>query len=545
MNDKFDLTIPRSNDDRVLLALDKDCPVDVLYTMARYDTERDVMLAVAYNANVTPEIINVVLAKLSMTAEELQVKIEQYRKENVMNGLRSTFCPIPWNHVSTNPEGTVRACCQILDTNQYGTANIVKDDGTTLTGADDLTQHRNAPLWKSLRSQFIKGEKPELCKLCWDEESNGVNSHRQRTSKLFPAIISNAVKNTNLDGTIKHIDFPIEYWDLRFGNNCNLKCRTCSPVSSNSWYNDYIALASEEKLVETFKPYITIEKMDNGKTKITDTYNWYDDSKMWQTIIDGLDHTTRFYFTGGEPTINQKHKELLKIIIDRGLAKNINLDYNTNVAGIPSDMFNLWANFKTVNLGMSVDGIYEHFEYIRNPGKWSAAERTLQKIDSAHNLTNITAAFSVTVSTLNVLHILDMQWWMKEQNWKRIIPALTLHTLYKPYMYNIQYLPEEMKFYITKRYTQFINDIVRCFPDDVAFISVVRKQCSSVINYMNAETHARHTWNEFVEFSDRLDVIRGESWRESLSELVTLEEYFHTTRKQAPIIKLQATEKKI
>ena len=544
MNDKFDLSIPRSNDDRILLALDKDCPIGTLHTMAKYDTERDVTLAVAFNVNVTSEIIDVVLAKLSMTPEELQLQIDQYKKENVMNGLRNTFCPIPWNHVSTNPEGTVRACCQILDTNQYGTANIIKDDGTALTGADDVTQHRNAPLWKALRRQFLKGEKPELCKLCWDEEANGVNSHRQRTSRLFPVVISNAVKNTAIDGTIEHDDFPVEYWDLRFGNNCNLKCRTCSPVSSNSWYSDYIALASEESLVETFKPYITIEKMDNGKTRITDTYNWYDDSKMWQTIIDGLEHTTRFYFTGGEPTINQKHKELLKIIIDKGLAKNINLDYNTNVAGIPSDMFNLWANFKTVHLGMSVDGIYEHFEYIRNPGKWAAAERTLQKIDSAHNLTNVTAAFSVTVSTLNVLHILDMQWWMKEQNWKRIIPALTLHTLYKPYMYNIQYLPEEMKFYITKRYTQFINDIVRCFPDDVAFILVVRKQCMAVINYMNAETHEKNTWDEFVKFSERLDIIRGENWRDSLSELVTLEEYYNATRKQKQIIKLQPSNRK-
>lgn len=549
---KFDLSVPHTNEERIEMALDIDCPSEVLSTIATYDTEHDVILAVACNPVSTQSMIDVVLARTGLSTDELATYIATYNNSKSIRKLSETFCPIPWNHVSTNPEGTVRACCQILDFkkpskfefSEYGTGNIIKDDGTTLSSSDNIDEHRNAPMWKSLRSQFIKGEKPELCKLCWNEESNGIGSHRQRTIKIFPDVAAKAVEKTDNDGTITPSDFPIEYWDLRFGNNCNLKCRTCSPVSSNSWYSDYVAMSSEDSLVDNFAPYISIEKDSNNKSIIIDTYNWYDNSVMWENIISGLPHTKRFYFTGGEPTINVKHKELLKIIIDKGLASNIDLDYNTNVAGIPSDMFTLWPQFKSVNLGMSVDGIYEHFEYIRHPGKWSAAERTLRKIDSGTSLSNTKAALSVTVSIMNVLHILDMQWWMREQSWQRIMPVLTLHNLYVPHEYNIQQLPEEMKFFITKRYTKFMNDITRCYPEDYGFVSEIRKQFTSVLNHMNVSVLPTSGWDNFVTLSERLDKIRKEDWKISLPELVILEEYYNATKKQRPIIKLQLSDTK-
>jgi hypothetical protein len=543
MTNKFDLSIPMTSQERIRMVLDIECPLDILSTVAEYDTEHDVILAVACNTKVTQAIKDIVLRRTNLSAENLATYIATYDKNISIRKLSETFCSIPWNHVSTNPEGTVRACCQILDLTGYGSSNIIKDDGTTLSSNDNINEHRNAPLWKSLRSQFLKGEKPKLCKLCWNEEKNGIGSHRQRTIKIFPNVAARALEKTEDDGTIQPHDFPIEYWDLRFGNNCNLKCRTCSPVSSNSWYNDYIAMSDEDSLVKNFSPYIKIEKDSNNKSIIIDTYNWYDNSVMWNNIINDLSHIKRFYFTGGEPTINIKHKELLKIIIDKGLAKNIDLDYNTNVAGIPSDMFNLWSNFKSVNLGMSVDGIYEHFEYIRNPGKWSAAERTIRKIDINPSLSNTKAAMSVTVSVMNVLHILDMQWWMKEQDWQRIMPTLTLHNLYVPHEYNIQNLPEEMKFYITKRYIQFMNDITRCYPENYGFIYEVRTHFTSVLNHMNVKSDV-NKWNDFVNLSDRLDKIRNENWKISLPELAILDDYYNATKKQRPIIKLQTPDTK-
>ena len=541
---KFDLTISRTDQERIDMVLADDCPYEVLYSVANYDTVRAVILAVACNPGSTQLIIDTILSRADISAIELAEYVESYNTETAMQKLSNTFCPIPWNHISTNPEGTVRACCQILDTTEsatsFGSGNIIKDDGSVLSSSDNIDDHRNSALWKDLRRQFVKGEKPDLCKLCWSDEHAGGGSHRQRVVRMFPDVPKRALANTSSDGTIRPSDFPIEYWDLRFGNNCNLKCRTCSPVSSNKWYDDYVALSSEESLTSNHSPYIRIEKDVNNKSIIIDSYNWYDNSVLWSSIISSLPNAKRFYFTGGEPTINTKHKELLSIIIDMGLSKNISLDYNTNVAGIPKDMFTLWPNFKSVNLGMSVDGIFEHFDYIRHPGKWPAASRTLGKIDTDITLSNTNASLSVTVSTLNVLHLLDMQWWSIEQKWQRIDPTLSIHHLHLPSMYNIQNLPSEMKFYITKRYERFIADIVRCYPSDYGVVNGIRKNFGSVIHHMNLHNE-KNQWNEFVTFTDRLDKIRNEDWKVSLPELVKMEEYYTATKVQPPVFKLQVS----
>ena len=537
---KFDLSISRTDQERIDMVLADDCPHEVLHSVANYDTVRSVIMAVACNHGITQPIIDTILSRVDISATELAEYVEAYNTETAMQKLSKTFCPIPWNHVSTNPEGTVRACCQILDTSAYGTGNIIKDDGTILSSSDNIDDHRNSALWKDLRRQFIKGEKPDMCKLCWSDEHAGGGSHRQRVVRMFPGVPERALAGTLPDGTICPSDFPIEYWDLRFGNNCNLKCRTCSPVSSNKWYDDYVSLSNEETLISNHSPYIRIEKNANNKSIILDSYNWYDDSVLWSRIVSSLPDAKRFYFTGGEPTINIKHKELLTIIIDMGLSKNISLDYNTNVAGIPKDMFALWSNFKSVNLGMSVDGIFEHFDYIRHPGKWSAAARTLEKIDTDVTLSNTNASLSVTVSVLNVLHLLDMQWWSIEQKWQRVDPVLSMHHLHSPSIYNIQNLPSEMKFYITKRYERFIADIVRCHPGDYGVVNSIRQNFGSVINHMNLHNE-NNQWDEFVKFTDRLDKIRNEDWKVSLSELIKMEEYYTATRVLPPVFKIQVS----
>lgn len=78
---------------------------------------------------------------------------------------------------------------------------------------------------------------------------------------------------------------------------------------------------------------------------------------------------------------------------------------------------------------MSIDGIYEHFEYIRYPGKWNTAYKNMKRIDN-NEFTNLKASVTMTVSIMNVLHLLDMQWWMREQNWNTIDSNIIVHNLY-------------------------------------------------------------------------------------------------------------------
>ena len=49
--------------------------------------------------------------------------------------------------------------------------------------------------------------------------------------------------------------------------------------------------------------------------------------------MNNLDTIQRYYFTGMNPTINLKHRELLDYYIDKGTETKV-LDYNTNMAGV-------------------------------------------------------------------------------------------------------------------------------------------------------------------------------------------------------------------
>jgi MoaA/NifB/PqqE/SkfB family radical SAM enzyme len=363
---------------------------------------------------------------------------------------------------------------------------------------------------------MLSGEKPSICNLCYHEEDNGTGSRRDWTNELFAETLLKAVELTDKDGTIKNEDFPIEYWDLRFGNKCNLACRSCGPTDSDLWYDDWKTIKKTNTFVAPGHGTVTIT--DDNKTE-GDVFEWYDNGNLLENIKKDIKNIKRFYFTGGEPTINHVHRKLLQFCIDNGHAERIDLDYNTNMAGVPSKIFTQWKEFKSVNLGMSIDGIFEHFEYIRYPGKWSSAYKNMIRIDSEDGFERVIAGVSLTLSIMNVLHVLDMQWWMLEQSWERIDPVITIHNLYGPPFYNIQNLTDEQKEYVKVRYEKFINDIKRRWPSAVEHTDRIEEKLKSVVHHMMEIPQNKEDYIKFLSESKILDNARSQDWRDVLPEI--------------------------
>ena len=129
--------------------------------------------------------------------------------------------------------GDVRVCCQANVTPNRGV--LRKHDGTAYNaGKDDLQEARNAELMKTMRSQMLLGEWNEECGRCKQEEEAGLNSRRQYEQLNWNYTIDKAMEETDLDGSIEVDETPLKYFDLRFGNFCNLKCRMCGPTDSDS-----------------------------------------------------------------------------------------------------------------------------------------------------------------------------------------------------------------------------------------------------------------------------------------------------------------------
>ena len=398
----------------------------------------------------------------------------------------------------------------------------------------------NSNHMKKIRKDMVEGAIVKGCEHCYDLEDMGFPSYRTNyirdwfeysgKGEQIHDIIESSINNDY------HVDTAPMYLDFRLGNMCNLKCRMCQPQNSSQIQKEYAKIeASDPTSAQFIKDNFTWGQF------VGDLTNWEDDPDFLRQVEEWLPGVCKLYFTGGEPTINLKHRELLDYYIDRGTANEVILDYNTNMAGVPSKVFNQWKYFKEVHVGMSIDGIYEHFEYIRHPGKFSTVEKNMRRLDSEEGFDRLVPSVTLTLSTMNVLHFLDMQWWMKEQNWKRINQVIIIHNLYGPEFLNIQNLPTDYKMYIDKRYKQYILAINRRWnitDEDKAYCKLVEIRLNSILTHMWDKEGNKEEFKRLWETTHQLDKIRNESWQVSMPEFEKMMKECNENRKTTVRLKV-------
>ena len=97
--------------------------------------------------------------------------------EPVENNLPKTICMLPWVSIETSPLGTTRPCCLAED-------EITDESGKKYDlNETNLEVVYHSKYMQDLRKQFRRGEKPETCKRCWDEEDAGRDSKRINSQK--------------------------------------------------------------------------------------------------------------------------------------------------------------------------------------------------------------------------------------------------------------------------------------------------------------------------------------------------------------------------
>lgn len=423
--------------------------------------------------------------------------------------MNNTFCPIPWIFQAARANGDARVCCQANVTKNKGV--IRKSDGTPYNaGKDNLDESRNAELMKIMRLNMLNGVWSEECGRCRQEEESGLVSRRSYENEQWNYTLEHAKKETSDDGSIDLEKTPVKYYDLRFGNFCNLKCRMCGPTDSDSWYRDWIKLTGTHKYNDT-SGIVTIQEI-NGKL-ITGEYDWPNYEPFWQTLENNAKNIEHVYFAGGEPMLIERHYDFLERCIEQNVAKNIIVEYNTNMSTVPTRVINLWKEFKQVRIGASVDGMEKVLEYQRHPVKWEKVLKNLNLIDSLPD--NIVGWLAFTVTVYNVDHMIDfMKWKLLDSGFKKINssnrrPIITYHVAHHPKHLNIRVLPEEYKKEVTRRFKDFLKWI-----EDGNFNNHVKRQAIEIANgvtsYMNSESYYDSNWKEFVEYTQKLDYIRNE-----------------------------------
>ena len=421
--------------------------------------------------------------------------------------MSDTFCPIPWIFQAVRANGDIRVCCQANVTKNQGV--IRKESGEAFNaGRDSLEESRNSSMMKSIRINMLNGTWSEECGRCKKEEENGLNSRRIYENQQWSFSIDEARQHTAEDGSIKNI--PVSYYDLRFGNFCNLKCRMCGPTDSSAWYDDWIKLTGTNKFRDT-SGEVTI--FENEKGYFSTEFDWPNYEPFWDQLENNAHNIQHVYFAGGEPMLIERHYEFLEKCVELDVAKNIIIEYNTNATTLPTRVLNLWKSFKQVRIGASVDGMNGMQEYHRYPAKWEKILKNLYKIDNLPD--NVFSWLAFTVTAYNVNHMIDfMKWKLKESNFRKINstirrPIVTHHVAHHPKHLNVRVLPDQYKHHVSKRFDEFVEWI-----KNNNFEAHVIKQAEDIANgiknYMNGESYYENHWKEFLDYTKKLDEIRNE-----------------------------------
>lgn len=274
--------------------------------------------------------------------------------------MKDTFCSLPFKHLYTHTNGTLKACC---------ISGYFKNPISLKT--QTIEEAYNSKEFRKLRLDLTNGVQNELCKICWDTERVGIESLRQNWRKEL-----SSKHDMDTDG---YITPNFEYIDVRFSNLCNFKCIMCGHEYSSMHYTD--------KHKE-----LGIGKVINIKDGFVDE------------LIPYIKNIKHIYFAGGEPLITKEHFELLSFLHKHN--RNISIIYNTNLSVIKydvNDLFLLWKDFKEVLVQVSLDGLYEKGEAIRIGLN---TDKLINNIKTLHD-NNIKTHISYTVGTYNVKDIYE------------------------------------------------------------------------------------------------------------------------------------------
>jgi len=335
-----------------------------------------------------------------------------------MNIPHDRFCVLPWVSLEASPIGTVRPCCLADD-------ELVDDAGekfSLLTADFDSIQNSRA--MTQLREEFLAGKKPQTCRKCWNEERAG------RTSKRMHTL--DRMKHMGISGEWTQDAKPLMFLDLKLGNICNLKCRICGSWSSSQFATEELAdMHPDEDKKKSF-PYQMLRAGAWPRENLS----------FWQQIDQCLNDIRYIEFTGGEPFMIKEHFAMLQGIVDRGIAHQVEIHYNTNGTHYPAEAEEIWRHFKTVEVAFSIDDVGARFEYQRTNADWAVVLDTITSFQYLQTqMPNLRLQCCSTVNVFNIRYIDQLAHWIVLQKFDFVY----WNMMHDAWYFSIATLPDSAK----------------------------------------------------------------------------------------------------
>lgn len=372
------------------------------------------------------------------------------------------MCNLLWRRLTFSADGTLRPCCR------YGAYLDVYPDA----GSDAIAAYDSA-YFRDIRRRMLAGERLAGCEKCYQQERSGVTSLRQASNRDNPAPLSPTERIQAAELTSV---------ELFMGRECNLKCRMCMPLLSTKWSEDAKALG-----------YWTIEAPAAAP----------DPCDRLRPLLKGLRVVK---LLGGEPMLTPAHARVLDLLVSEGEPSEIALEYTTNVTLFPGEsILARWEKFKSVRIGLSIDGYGRVNSLIRFPSRWSTVEANARRyMDLLPRLRNLRLCLAATAGAYNMHDIPRLVEW-----WESISPgpprAFQFVTpTVQPALFSAQIFPRAYK-----------EELARKFEATLGF------EFRGLMDYALAADRT-DLLPKFVRRTRELDRLRGQNTLEIIPELAPL-----------------------
>ncbi|MGL1887658.1 MAG: twitch domain-containing radical SAM protein [Reichenbachiella sp.] len=383
------------------------------------------------------------------------------------------FCMMPWVHFHVDTDGLAKACCSTSVT--YG----------------DFTANGVPAIWEGgqiaqFRSQILNTGIDKRCNACIKRDVVGKSSMRSETNEKYADLIPQILKD-------EVEDLKPRYFDIRFSNLCNLRCRTCWHGASSSWFDE------AKKLKNNLGDKAIIEASTNNFQLIEDFLSYAGE-------IDEI------YFAGGEPLMMEEHYALLNKLIALGKT-DVLLRYNTNMSQLRlkgHQAIDCWNQFSNVKLLISVDGMGDQLAYIRKGVKWQKILDNVKQVRKEAE--HVQLEIAPTISLFNILSVGELHRFFVEENLIGVNDVY-LNLLDRPFHYNVKSLSVENKAQAKIQLRVHIDWL-----KEMKTNSELVLEFEGLITFMMSEDLSSHQ-KAFLKLNGQLDDWRGERFENLFPEL--------------------------
>lgn len=423
--------------------------------------------------------------------------------KNRIEGYHQNICIIPFIHLASRADGVVQLCCRALKI--LGTS-----EKPLSLGRHSLDEIWNGPEMRQIRLSMLKGEKLPECQNCWSEEKNRKRSKRVKENKKFlKSNIFQLKEATDNNGILSSTPFYIE---LKSGNLCNLKCRTCNPLASSLWRTEL--KHNEKKWIQEPVMKDTYQGIFHVSKQMS---KWHETDIFFQTVKEMEPDLKYISMTGGEPLLIKSNRLVMEYLLNTGAYRNITLDINSNMTRWVPSFFKKISQFKAVDFFVSVDAVGEKNDWIRTPSRFLEIEKNMERLLQLSD--NVKVHIICTVSAYNVFYIHELIEWSRYLAKKLKVPAppVYFNMLHQPKFQHISVLTRSLK----QKVIELCNNMMK-----MNLYQLEREGVSYIINFLQSSlddteevTHLRMLLKKHTEI---LDEWRNEKFSSVFPELVEL-----------------------